>query len=339
MPVRLPLTPGPKDSLTDVAGLLVGHAGDPDVPRGVTVVLAPAGAAAGVDARGAAPGTRETDLLDPANLVDRVHAVLLAGGSAFGLAAADGVATWLAARGHGFPTAHGPVPIVPGAVLYDLGVASPARRPTAAWGEAACEAATDGPVPCGSVGAGLGATTGKLPGGFPLRGGLGTASALLAGRITVAALVAVNAAGDVADPATRRLYAEGAHAPPDDLAAAAVASGAQNLSFAGPPPVASTTIGVVATDAPLTKAEAKRLALMAQDGIARAVRPAHTSVDGDVIFALATGTATPPADLRRPLLLTALGAAAADLVTRAIARAVRAASPLPGWPAWHEIAP
>ncbi len=328
--------PGPLDALTDVAGLTVGHAADPDVPRGITVVLTSEGAVAGVDVRGAAPGTRETDLLDPTNLVDRVHAVLLAGGSAFGLAAADGVVAWLAARGHGFETAHGPVPIVPAAVLYDLAVGDPSRRPTAAWGAAACDAAHGGQVKSGSVGAGLGATTGKLPGGFPLRGGLGTASLVLAGGLTVAALVAVNAAGDVADPVSRRLYAEGAcsKAPADRVAAALASGGGDPLA-----PVVSTTIGVVATDALLTKAEATRMAVMAHDGLARAVRPAHTWLDGDAFFALATGRAAAPPDLRRPLLLTALGAAAAEVVARAIARAVRAADPLPGWPAYRDVAP
>lgn len=325
--------PGPLDALTDVAGLSVGHHGDAQAPRGVTVVLCPEGAVGGVDVRGGAPGTRETDLLDPTHLVDRVHAVCLAGGSAFGLAAADGVVAWLAARGYGFATAHGAVPIVPAAVLYDLAVADPARRPTAAWGEAACDAARGGPIACGSVGAGLGATTGKLPGGFRMRGGLGTASVRLASGLTVAALVVVNAAGDVADPVTRRLYADGAHpAATADLLAAG-SGGPFDL-----PPVASTTLGVVATDAPLGKAEATRLAVMAQDGLARAVRPAHTMVDGDTVFALATGRGAAPAEGGRALLLTALGAAAADAAARAIARAIRAADALPGWPAYRDLA-
>lgn len=326
---------GPRDALTDVAGLLVGHMADPVVPRGVTVVLAPAGAVGGVDVRGAAPGTRETDLLDPVNLVDRVHGVLLAGGSAFGLAAADGVVAWLAARGLGWPTAHGPVPIVPGAVLFDLGVGDPARLPTRAWGLAAAEAASDGPVPCGNVGAGAGATTGKLPGGVPLKGGLGTASFALASGLTVAALVAVNAAGDVADPASRRLYAEGAGFAPRAGLDAPPAGG--EAPFGGPP-IGATTIGVVATDAPLTKAQAAKVAQMAHDGIARAVRPAHTMLDGDTLFALATGAAAAPSSLPPARLVTAIGAAAADAVCRAIGRAVRAADPLPGWPAYRDWA-
>lgn len=320
---------GPRDALTDVAGLLAGHMVDPIVPRGVSVVLAPAGAVGGVDVRGAAPGTRETDLLDPVNLVERVHGVLLAGGSAFGLAAADGVVAWLAARGHGFPTTHGPVPIVPGAVLFDLGAGDPARLPTATWGLAAAERATDAAVACGNVGAGAGATTGKLPGGVPLKGGLGTASFVLASGLTVAALVAVNAAGDVADPASRRLYAEGAAFTPR--------SGLDALPVSGALPFGSaTTIGVVATDAPLTKAQATKVAQMAQDGIARAVRPAHTMFDGDTLFALATGAAAPPPGLPPALLVTAIGAAAADAVCLAIARAIRAADPLPGWPAYRD---
>jgi L-aminopeptidase/D-esterase-like protein len=320
-----------RDALTDVAGLLVGHFGHPTVPRGVTVVLAPAGAVAGVDVRGAAPGTRETDLLDPVNLVERAHAICLAGGSAFGLAAADGVAAWLAARGHGFPTAHGPVPIVPAAVLYDLGVGDPIARPAAGWGEAACDAASDGPVAEGSVGAGLGATTGKLPGGYPLKGGVGTASVTLSAGITVAALVVVNAAGDVADRRTRRLYAEGA--PRTTFDPGDGAGGA----FGDLPPVASTTIGVVATDLALTKPEVTKVAQMAHDGLARAIHPAHTMLDGDALFALATGAVARPATRPAPRLLTAVGAAAADAVTRAIARAVRAAAPLSGWPAFRDI--
>jgi L-aminopeptidase/D-esterase-like protein len=245
---------------------------------------------------------------------------------------------WLAARGHGFPTAHGPVPIVPGAVLFDLGVGDPARVPTAAWGLAAAEGATDAPVPCGNVGAGAGATTGKLPGGVPLKGGLGTASFVLASGLTVAALVAVNAAGDVADPASRRLYAEGAPFAPRGGLDALLAGGAVPFgsSPGGTPPIGATTIGVVATDAPLTKAQATKVAQMAQDGIARAVRPAHTMLDGDTLFALATGTATPPPGLPPALLVTAIGAAAADAVCLAIARAIRAADPLPGWPAYRD---
>ena len=327
---------GPLDALTDVAGLAVGHYTEGDLLRGVSVVLAPEGAVAGVDVRGAAPGTRETDLLAPTNLVERVHAVLLAGGSVFGLAAAEGVVAWLAARGYGFPTSHGPVPIVPAAVLYDLAVCDPARRPTPAWGAAACDAASTGPVPCGSVGAGRGATTGKLPGGLPLRGGLGTASVVLGGAVTVAALVAANPAGNVADPDTGRLYAEGAH--PADVADLSVAGPGRSALEGAPPPVVATTIGVVATDLALTKAEATRLAVMAHDGIARAVRPAHTWLDGDTLFALSTGRAAPPAGVRRSHLLTAIGSAAADVVARAIARAVRAADPAPGWPAWRDIA-
>jgi L-aminopeptidase/D-esterase-like protein len=323
---------GPYDAITDVAGLLVGHAADPVAPRGVTVVLAPQGAVAGVDVRGAAPGTRETDLLDPINLVERAHAVCLVGGSAFGLAAADGVVRWLAARGHGFPTAHGPVPIVPAAVLYDLGLGDPAVLPTAAWGERACDAARGGPVDSGSVGAGRGCTTGKLPGGLPLRGGLGTASVVLGGGITVAALVAVNAAGDVADPVTGRLYAEGADGPAFDPTGDAPG---REAPF-GASPITSTTIGVVATDAPFAKREAAQVARMAHDGLARAVRPAHTMLDGDAFFALATGAAPAPPHVAPALLLSAVGAAAADAVVRAVARAVRSADPLPGWPAYRE---
>jgi L-aminopeptidase/D-esterase-like protein len=343
---------GPHNALTDVAGLRVGHARVAGALSGVTVVLAPpGGAVAGVDVRGAAPGTRETDLLDPGATVPRVHALVLSGGSAFGLAAADGVMARLAGAGVGFPVPGAVVPIVPSAVLFDLGrggaAADPARRPTAAVGATAVDAAVDGPVAQGVVGAGVGALVGGL------KGGIGTASAVLdlepgagevrdggAGRgadrgrgraggrgatVTVAALVAVNAAGSAVDPATggllgARLGLPGEFALPGVGAAARAALRATAASVR-PRLGTATTLAVVATDVALDKAGCARLATMGHDGLARALAPAHTATDGDTVFGLATG-AHPALDLPG---LVALQAAAADVVSRAVVHAVLAA--------------
>jgi L-aminopeptidase/D-esterase-like protein len=305
-------------SLVDVAGLSVGHRTLSGRPTGCTVVLCPEGAVAGVDVRGGAPGTRETDLLRPQNTVEQVHAVLLTGGSAFGLAAADGVMRWLEARGHGLQVGPARVPIVPAAVLFDLWVGNPAVRPGADDGWAACEAASTQAPAEGNVGAGAGATVGKLFGiERAMRGGLGSA-ALTVGGVTVAALVAVNALGDVRD-ADGRVIAGARGADGRQLldTSAAIAGGQppQRL-LAG----TATTIGVVATDARLSKAQAAQLASLAHHGLSRAISPLTTS-DGDTLFALATGRAG-PADL------TLLGTLAAEAVARAIRRAVRAAEPL-----------
>ena len=308
-------------AITDIAGLKVGHFTDPRRPTGCTVLLCPEGAVAGVDVRGAAPGTRETDLLHPLATIAEVHALLLTGGSAFGLAAADGVMQWLEARGFGVPVGPARVPIVPAAVLFDLWVGDARIRPDAAAGFAACEAATDQPPAQGSVGAGAGASVGKLFGiAGAMKGGIGTA-AIQVGGITVAALVAVNAMGDVIDPATGRIVA-GARAP----------GGRQTINLmqalcAGqlPAPLMAgmaTTIGIVATDAVLTKTQANKLAGMAHDGLARAINPVHTSQDGDAMFALATGGAGLPGHL------TVLGALAAEVTARAVLNAVRAATGL-----------
>ena len=308
-------------AITDIAGLKVGHFTDPRRPTGCTVLLCPEGAVAGVDVRGAAPGTRETDLLHPLATIAEVHALLLTGGSAFGLAAADGVMQWLEARGFGVPVGPARVPIVPAAVLFDLWVGDARIRPDAAAGFAACEAATDQPPAQGSVGAGAGASVGKLFGiAGAMKGGIGTA-AIQVGGITVAALVAVNAMGDVIDPATGQIVA-GARAP----------GGRQTINLmqalcAGqlPAPLMAgmaTTIGIVATDAVLTKTQANKLAGMAHDGLARAINPVHTSQDGDAMFALATGGAGLPGHL------TVLGALAAEVTARAVLNAVRAATGL-----------
>ena len=321
--------PGPRNALTDVAGLTVGHHQrlDDGWATGTTVVLAPGGATGGVDVRGGGPGTRETDLLDPSHLVQQVQAVVLTGGSAYGLAAADGVVRWLAERGHGFPVGPGlVVPIVPAAVLFDL--RSPDRVPDAAFGRAACEAAGLA-VAQGCVGAGTGARAGVL------QGGIGTASAVLEDGTTVGALVAVNPAGSVVDPRTGLPWAAdheldselGLRAPvhAEVEALAALLDHGTRLN---------TTIGVVATDAGLTKAQCRRLAVAAHDGLARAVRPAHSMLDGDTFFALATGGGT--VDVSH---LDAITAAGADCVARAIVHAVLAATTVAGAPAYRDVLP
>lgn len=305
--------------ITDVAGVLVGHHHrlGGGWATGTTVVLTPEGATGGVDGRGGAPGTRETDLLDPANLVERVHGVCLTGGSAYGLAAADGVMAWLEERGHGFPVGPGQVvPIVPAAVIFDLPAGDWGNRPDAGFGRAACENAAGGAVAQGRVGAGTGARAGGL------QGGVGTASVVTATGHTVGALVVVNAAGDVADPATGVPWAAD-HEVDGEFEAARTA-----VPVEGPPPRLNTTIGVIATDAVLSKAQCRRLAMSGHDGLARAIRPAHTMVDGDTLFALATGRHTAAPDV--PAGLDALCAAAAHCVARAVVHGVLAASAVPG---------
>lgn len=323
----------PAGAITDVSGLRVGHHTDTRRPTGCTVVLADGGAVCGVDVRGAAPGTRETDLLDPVNSVDRVHAVLLAGGSAFGLAAATGVTDWLEARGIGLPVGPARVPIVPAAILFDLWVGDPSIRPDAAGGRAACDAAVAGPVAEGSVGAGTGASVGKLWGvGRAMKGGIGTAS-MRVGGATVGALVAVNAVGDVIDPASGRPIAGALSEDGTRL----IGTTASLLAGDLPPPRdrgAATTIGCVATDLVLTKAECRRLAQCAHDGLARTIDPVHTAFDGDTMFALATGR------VEAAVHPVALGAAIAAVTAEAVLRAIRAATPVggtgvPALPTWR----
>lgn len=312
-------------TLTDVRGLLVGHHTDLRGPTGCTVVLCPAGVVAGVDVRGAAPGTRETDLLQPGNLVERVHGIVLAGGSAFGLEAATGVMRWLEARGHGLPAGPVRVPIVPAAVLYDLTVGDPGIRPDAASGELACEAASDGPVAEGSVGAGAGASVGKLFGmERAMRGGLGSASLTVEG-ITVAALVAVNAVGDVVDPRTGALVAGARTVDGLHLMGTATAL-LQGTLPADLVAGSHTTLGVIATDAVLDKAQCQRLATCGHDGLARTLNPVHTAFDGDTLFTVATGASGQRA---HPVLL---GTLAAEVVALAVLRAVRRATEFPGLP-------
>ncbi|HON75469.1 MAG TPA: P1 family peptidase [Dermatophilaceae bacterium] len=333
------LTPGPTNSLTDVDGIRVGHAqrvGDGWL-TGTTVVLAPPqGAVGGVDVRGGGPGTRETDLLDPRNLVERVHAVVLSGGSAFGLAAADGVMGRLARDGVGFPMG-GPgdvVPIVPGAVIFDLGRGGVfANRPGPAMGESAYDAAgAAAPAPGGPAQGCVGAGTGAVAGG--LKGGVGTASAVLPDGSTVGALVVVNALGSSVDPATGELYAARFGLPgefdtlrrpsPDDLAAAHSLAG-QRSSAGGFPYALATTIGVIATDLTLTKAQCAKLSGIGHDGLARAIRPVHTMFDGDTLFTLATGDRPAPDLWGFHAVLDAAG----DCVTRAVGHAMLAATSVP----------
>lgn len=321
-----------RDDICDVPGILVGHDTDHEGGTGCTVIRCAWPALGGVDVRGGAPGTRETDLLDPTCMMQEVHAVLLSGGSAFGLAAADGVMRALEAEGAGFDTGVARVPIVPGAVLFDLWLGSPAARPDAAAGERATRAATSGPVAQGSVGAGTGATVGKIAGPrLATKGGVGSASTTVNGVFTVGALVAVNALGDVYDPATGQMIA-GARSPDGTgwLAAAPFAAGAM-------PPAAgtNTTLAVVATDAPCSKAELARLARLAHDGLAQAIRPVHTTFDGDAVFTLSTSQERGPGVGQ--LALTQLGAAAVAVVVRAILRAVEFATGLHGVPARRDL--
>ncbi|WNI26984.1 P1 family peptidase [Streptomyces sp. ITFR-16] len=334
-----PAAPQPhrRDALTDVAGLRVGHARLPGggALSGTTVVLAPeGGVVAAVDVRGGGPGTRETDALDPRNLVQRIDAVVLTGGSAFGLDAASGVMAWLEERGRGVRVGADPhqvVPVVPAACLFDLGRGGDwGARPDAATGRAAVEDAArreeGAAVPEGCVGAGTGAVAGRL------KGGVGTASVLLPSGITVAALAVVNAAGSVLDPRTGVLYgeyggAEPAVAPAPEIHEAARQRLAQAREADARPPL-NTTLAVVATDAELGRAQAQKLAGTAHDGLARAIRPVHLLTDGDTVFALATGRrALDPAN---PIALNDLLTAGAETVTRAIVKAVRAATGVDG---------
>src|SRR4051812_21568939 len=278
----------PTGAITDVAGIEVGHFTDTRRPTGCTAVLARQGAVAGVDVRGAAPGTRETDLLEPGNLVDRVHAVMLAGGSAWGLDAASGAMRWLEEQGIGLQVGPGRIPIVPAAVLFDLYLGDLSVRPDAAAGHAACAAASAQPPQEGNVGAGAGAIVGKIYGiEHAMKGGIGTASVRVNG-FTVGALIACNALGDVVDPATGQPIA-GSRKPDGS----GLLDTRRALLAGLPPrrisPAANTTIGVLATDAVLSKAQAGRLATVGHDGLARATNPAHTMFDGDTLFALATG--------------------------------------------------
>jgi L-aminopeptidase/D-esterase-like protein len=305
-------------AITDVAGIEVGHFTDTRRPTGCTVILARDGAVAGVDVRGAAPGTRETDLLAPTNLIERVHGVLLAGGSAWGLDAASGVMRWLEEQGVGFPVGALRLPIVPAAVLFDLMLGDSGIRPDAAAGYRACELASAKAPAQGNVGAGSGAVVGKIFGmERAMKGGIGTASVSVEG-ITVGAIVACNAVGDVIDADSAQVVAGARTRNGKSL----IDSRRALLRGEVPKPLlagTNTSIGVIATDAVITKAQASRLATMAHDGLARSINPVHTMSDGDTLFALGTGRAG------RTLGMLVLGTMAAEATAMAVLRAVRAA--------------
>ena len=322
------------NAITAVRGIQVGHAQNGEALTGCTVILCRKGAVAGVDVRGGAPGTRETDLLDPVNMVERVHAVVLAGGSAFGLDAATGVMHYLEEQKIGFNTGVAKVPIVPSAILFDLGVGQANIRPDSAMGYAAAAGASSETPAEGNVGVGTGASVGKMFGpSLSMKSGVGTASTMIGGGVVVGALMAVNAWGDVVDPKNGQILAglrSGKVGPihvgkkegfADTVSMMKTPVGRGLLGLASR---ANTVIGIVATNAKLTKAQATKVAQMAQDGIARTIRPAHTMMDGDVIFALSTGT--------RKADVSLVGAFAAEVVAEAILRAVRMSAPAGGLP-------
>lgn len=317
--------------IRSIRGVHAGHHTLEQRPTGCTVILTPDGAVAGVDVRGGAPGTRETDLLNPVNSVQEVHGIALSGGSAFGLETAGGVSRFLEEQGAGFAAGPVRVPIVPAAILFDLSIGDPSVRPDAVCGYRAAESAmnAEGPLAEGNVGAGAGATVGKVAGlDRAMKGGIGTASIELSSGLIVAAVVAVNSMGDVVDPATGRIIAGVRTVQGDEL------DSARRLLRAGERPVtrpgANTVLGVVATNAILTQAQATKVAQMAHDGLARAVVPSHTPWDGDTMFALATGELDGSE-------LTVVGSLAADVVAEAIVRAVRAARSIEGIPALADM--
>jgi L-aminopeptidase/D-esterase-like protein len=325
------------NAITDVPGILVGHAQDETALTGCTVILCEKGAVGGVDQRGGAPGTREVDILHPMHLVTKVHGVVLAGGSAFGLEAATGVMRYLEEKDVGFDTRIAKVPIVPAAILFDLGIGKSDVRPDAAMGYLACQNASPEPPAEGNVGAGTGATVGKVLGmGQCMKSGIGTASMEIGAGVIVGAITAVNAFGDVIDPSTGQIIA-GARSKDvgplhigspgffaDTLQVMQTLIGRTALGFGSR---GNTVIGVVATNAKLDKEAANKVAQMAHDGLARTIRPAHTMLDGDTIFALATGAAD----------VNIVGAYAAEVFAQAILRAVRLAKPVAGIPAISQL--
>ncbi len=315
-------------TLTAVPGLKVGHAQADEALTGCTVILCEGGATGGVDQRGGAPGTRETDLLRPVHLVEKVHAILLTGGSAYGLDAAGGVMKYLEERGVGFNVGATVVPIVPAAVIFDLTLGRADVRPDAAMGYAACISASTEPVAEGNVGAGTGATVGKILGlDHGMKAGVGSAALEIGAGVVVGALAVVNVFGDVVDPATNQIIA-GARVDKATLEPFADTLRVMRAMVARTTPglaaSSNTCIGVVATNAQLSKEQANKLAQMAQTGVARTVRPAHTLYDGDTIFALATG--------ERLADINIVGAFAAEVMTQAVLRAVQTAKSAGGVP-------
>lgn len=316
-------------TLTAVDGLRVGHAHNLDGPTGCTVVICPPNTVGGVDQRGGAPGTRETDLLRPMHMVEHVNAVLLTGGSAYGLDAAGGVMRSLEAQGTGHDVRVGVVPIVPAAVIFDLDLGDASIRPDADMGFAACANASAGPVSEGCVGVGAGARVGGLTGpDFACKSGVGSAVVDLGDGLIVAALFVVNAAGDIVDEDGTILA--GSRTPPEGDQFVGALHMLPQMARMDTGGGTNTVIGVVATNAALSKDAANKVAQMAHDGLARAVRPAHTMLDGDTIFALATGSAG-------SANVTVIGAFAAEVTAQAIRRAVRAATPLAGLPTGADI--
>src|SRR5579863_2184278 len=310
------------DDITDIPGIRVGHDTNLEGGTGCTVILCDTPAMGGVDVRGGAPATRETDLLRPMNLVEGVHAIVLTGGSAFGLDAASGVMRYLEERGIGYDTGVARVPIVPAAAIFDLAFGSASIRPDAAAGYRACEHATDDAFAQGTVGGGTGATVGKMAGAdFMMKGGLGSASMQLSDGTLVGALVVVNALGDIVDPQTRQVIA-GARNP-------------DSSGFLTANPLGNTTIAVVATSAALTREQVNKMAQMAHNGIAQVIRPAHTMFDGDTVFALALGPTSQQLhdSSLAAIQISTIGAAAATVLARAIIKAVRNATTLHGVPA------
>jgi L-aminopeptidase/D-esterase-like protein len=321
------------NAITDVPGFRVGHAQDLNALTGCTVILCPPATVGGVDIRGSAAGTRQIDSLQPFHFVDEVHAVLLAGGSAFGLDSSGGVMQYLEERSIGYQTSAGRVPIVPTAIIYDLGLGDGKVRPDRKMGYQACENANPGPVAEGSVGAGTGASVGKLYTiRFATKGGLGTASVVSAGGVIVGALVVVNAFGDVVDPAERRILA-GTRDPEDPRRFAD--SAARIKAGAGLPGwnrgVQNRSLGVVATNAMLSKRQAIKVSQMAQSGLVRTISPVHSTVDGDLVFALSAGDKTEN--------VNTVGMMAEEALAAAVLRAVRAADGLGLLPAFRDLPP
>ena len=319
-------------NLCDVPGVLVGHATDPDGLTGCTAVLfdAPAGAVVGVDVRGSSPGTRETDLLDPIGRVEETHAILLTGGSAFGLGATDGVVRFLEEKGAGYDVRVARIPIVPAAVIFDLATGDPTTRPDASMGYEAAAAARSGDFEQGSVGVGTGATVGKVLGPErAMKGGLGSASVRLSEGLVISALVVVNAFGDVWDPSSGEILAG------PRLTDGTLADSVEHLAEVAPHMrwgEGNTTLGVVATNARLSKPAATKVAQMAHDGLARTISPVHTSIDGDVIFAASINDSTAVAAAP-----DVVGAWGARVVAEAVLRAIRSAKGVPGFPAASEV--
>jgi L-aminopeptidase/D-esterase-like protein len=319
-------------NLCDVPGVLVGHATDPDSLTGCTAVLfdAPAGAVVGVDVRGSSPGTRETDLLDPIGRVEETHAILLTGGSAFGLGATDGVVRFLEEKGAGYDVRVARIPIVPAAVIFDLATGDPTTRPDASMGYEAAAAARSGDFEQGSVGVGTGATVGKVLGPErAMKGGLGSVSVRLSGGLVISALVVVNAFGDVRDPSSGEILAG------PRLTDGTLADSVEHLAEVAPHMrwgEGNTTLGVVATNARLSKPAATKVAQMAHDGLARTISPVHTSIDGDVIFAASINDSTAV-----PAAPDVVGAWGARVVAEAVLRAIRSAKGVPGLPAASEV--